>query len=443
LKRIWSLDELLDHFTLQTDEMALLRHTTDRNRLGFAVLLKCFQYEGRFPQRPQDVPEDIIHYMADQLAIPAEVYTQYDWQGRSIKMHRARIRDFLDFHPYAEVDGQALIAWLMTEALPHDQQAESLTEKACQRLRALKIEPPTSAQLDRLVRAAISRYDDALFERIGSRLSAETRQRLDALLEPALSEDSTETDYTQLYEIKQDAGAVGVNSLQKVANRLARLKALNLPASLFADVMPKAIARYRQRAAVAAPSFLQRHPASIRYTLLAAFCWCRQREITDELVELLIQIVHKIGVRAERKVYKELLADLMRVSGKTTLLFKIAEAAVENPDGTIRDVLFPVVSEAKLKDLVREYQSDGPAYKLRVHRTMRGSYGRHYRQMLPALPANAAGTAGCAGLSHAQHRQQGSDPRRETAAQVHRQWAALLPARRGGAAQRGGAARPT
>jgi hypothetical protein len=286
---------------------------------------------------------------------------------------------------YTKADGQALIDWLRTEAVPHDQQAESLTEKAYQRLRALKIEPPTSAQLDRLVRAAISRYDDALFERVGSRLSAETRQRLDALLEPALSEEGTETDYTQLYEIKQDAGAIGVNSLQKVANRLDRLKALKLPAALFADVMPKAIARYRQRAAVAAPSLLREHPPAIRYTLLAAFCWCRRREITDELVELLIHIVHKIGTRAERKVYKELLADLMRVSGKTTLLFKIAEAAVENPDGTIRDVLFPVVSEAKLKDLVREYQSDGPAYKLRVHRTMRGSYGRHYRQMLPDL----------------------------------------------------------
>ena len=105
----------------------------------------------------------------------------------------------------------------------------------------------------------------------------------------------------------------------------------------------------------------------------------------DELVELLIHIVHKIGVRAERKVYKELFADLMRVSGKTTLLFKIAEAADSNPDGTVRDVVFPVVGEQTLRDLVKEYHADGPAYKLRIHKTMRGSYGRHYRQMLPDL----------------------------------------------------------
>jgi hypothetical protein len=41
--------------------------------------------------------------------------------------------------------------------------------------------------------------------------------------------------------------------------------------------------------------------------LLAAFFWSRSREITDNLVELLIQIVHRIGARAERKVEKEIL----------------------------------------------------------------------------------------------------------------------------------------
>jgi hypothetical protein len=376
---------LLDHFTLQADEMALLHHTTDHNRLGFAVLLKCFQYEARFPQHSQDVPEDIVHYIADQLAIPAEVYAQYNWQGRSIKNHRAQIRDFLGFRPYTETDEKPLMQWLEMKIFSHEQQMEALIEKIYQRLRTLKIEPPTPAQIERLARAALNHYDENLYERIAGKLSPELGNALDDLLEPAVSEDDAPNIHTPLYELKQDAGAIGINSLQQTAARLVQLKALTLPNDLFAAIAPKTITRYRQRAAVAAPSFLQRHPAPIRHTLLAAFCWCRQREITDELVELLIQIVHKIGVRAERKVYKELLADLMRVSGKTTLLFKIAEAAVENPDGTIRDVLFPVVSEAKLKDLVREYQSDGPAYKLRIHRTMRGSYGRHYRQMLPDL----------------------------------------------------------
>ena len=65
--------------------------------------------------------------------------------------------------------------------------------------------------------------------------------------------------------------------------------------------------------------------------MLAAFCWQRRQEIIDGLVDLLIQIVHRISVRAEKKVVDELLGDLQKVHGKTTLLFKIAEAALEQP----------------------------------------------------------------------------------------------------------------
>jgi hypothetical protein len=49
--------------------------------------------------------------------------------------------------------------------------------------------------------------------------------------------------------------------------------------------------QYRQRASVEPPRELRRHPDPIRYTLVAAFCWLRSQEITDNLVELLIQIV--------------------------------------------------------------------------------------------------------------------------------------------------------
>ena len=81
-----------------------------------------------------------------------------------------------------------------------------------------------------------------------------------------------------------------------------------------------------------------------------------------QLVDLLIQVIHKIGVRAEKRVEKELLDDLKRVTGKTAVLFRIAEAAVEQPDGRVRDVVFPAAGgEQKLRDLVREYKSSGPA----------------------------------------------------------------------------------
>ncbi|MBC7489933.1 MAG: hypothetical protein H7240_08205, partial [Glaciimonas sp.] len=46
------------------------------------------------------------------------------------------------------------------------------------------------------------------------------------------------------------------------------------------------------------------------------------------------------GTLAEHKVEKKLLNDLRRVRGKTNVLFKLAEAAVDKPDGMIKDVLY-------------------------------------------------------------------------------------------------------
>jgi len=45
-----------DPWTLRVTDRALLGNKTGTTRLGFAVLLKLFQAEGRFPRRAEDVP---------------------------------------------------------------------------------------------------------------------------------------------------------------------------------------------------------------------------------------------------------------------------------------------------------------------------------------------------------------------------------------------------
>jgi len=119
-------------------------------------------------------------------------------------------------------------------------------------------------------------------------------------------------------------------------------------------VPAKLITHCRQRATSEKPRELRRHPPERRYTLLAALCWQRQREITDNLVELLIHIAHRVGVRAEEKVDVELLKQAKKVLGKAKLLYKVAKAAKAQPDGVVKDVIYPVVSEQTLEDLIRE-----------------------------------------------------------------------------------------
>ena len=69
--------------------------------------------------------------------------------------------------------------------------------------------------------------------------------------------------------------------------------------------------------------------------------------------------MHAIGARAERRVERQVISELKRATGETDLPFGIAGAAVAEPDGTVRDVVFPVVGEQTSRDPVRERQS-GP-----------------------------------------------------------------------------------
>jgi hypothetical protein len=65
----------------------------------------------------------------------------------------------------------------------------------------------------------------------------------------------------------------------------------------------------------------------------------------------------RVGVRAEEKVEIELMKYVKKVMGNAKLLYKLAKAAKGQPDGLVRNVIYPVVSETTLDDLIREAEA--------------------------------------------------------------------------------------
>lgn len=119
---------------------------------------------------------------------------------------------------------------------------------------------------------------------------------------------------SSLAELKDNAGSVKVDTVLDELQKLKELRSLNLPEPLFQDIPPKVVTQHRRRAASEPPRELRRHPETVRCALLAALCWQRQVEVTDNLVELLIHIAHHIGARAESRVESELPRQLRKVS---------------------------------------------------------------------------------------------------------------------------------
>jgi len=386
MKKTWQPEELVEYWTLLPLELALLNQKNDENRLGFAILLKFFEIYARFPENSQEISFIVVDYVAKLLDIPPEKYSYYDWQGRSIKYHRAQIREFFGFQETKVSDAKELTNWLAEQALIYELKFEQLKLAAVARLRNLKLEPPTDSRLERIIRSAIRNFESKFFRDITSQLSNQSKKWIDDFLKEKASvqelddttpvnhdkqlnnpgdiqlsqqlddtnnsEINTEVPILTWAELKTDPGRIGVESFQKEVAKLEIFEQLELPADLFKKIPTKVLQVYKSRVIVEHPRDLRRHPEHIRYTLFTAFCWLRSQEVIDNLVELLIQIVHRIGANAEKRVDKELIQDFKRVHGKNNLLYQMAEASLKTPDGTVKDVITEITRRWRMTSLL-------------------------------------------------------------------------------------------
>lgn len=333
MKHNWTLDELIDCWTLLPNELELIGASkADHNRLGFALLLKYFQLEGKFPRHRREMPQTAVNYVARQLKLAPEVYQKYAWGGRVSARHRVAIRAFLGFREGTTADVEDVSLWLQEHVLPQTQRLEALRDAVYRRYRTLKIEPSTAGRVERLARSALSQYTEQFCEAIVGKLSAQTKSRLDALLEREAI-DGEQAFRSPFGHLKTDAGVANLDGILEEAGKLEHIRWLELPADLFQGVPPGVVKQYRQRVATEPPREARRHPETIRYTLLAAFCHLRSQEITDNLVDLLLGIIKRIGNSAEKRVVRKILRDIKRVRGKGRILYEVAQVSIAQPDG--------------------------------------------------------------------------------------------------------------
>ncbi|MGH3823404.1 MAG: hypothetical protein ACRDRA_11345 [Pseudonocardiaceae bacterium] len=281
-------------------------------------------------------------------------------------------------------DEDELTGWLAAEMCPVETSRDRLRAALLARCREEKFEPPTPGRIERILGAAERMFERQLTTATVDRLSADAVGRLEELV-AVEDPDAAGGRRGFLQELKEDPGPLTLDTLLNEITKLERVKAVGLPAELFADASEKVVAVWRARAMKMYPSDFLAAAAPVRLTLLAALCWTRKAEMIDDLVELLVQLVHKISVRAERKVENEINSEFRRVHGKNGILVKLATAALALPDEIVRKALYPVVGRRTLEDVVAEARANEREFTTRVRVKLRGSYSHHYRRGLPKL----------------------------------------------------------
>jgi hypothetical protein len=152
VRREWETEDLLECWTLSDGDRELVGNKTGATRLGFALVLKFFEIEARFPGHGGEVPRAAVDYVADQVKVAPEEFALYHLSGRSAKYHRAQVRARFGFREAARSDEDALAAWLAEEVCPVELNENRVREAFLAWCRAERIEPP--GRIARIVGAA-------------------------------------------------------------------------------------------------------------------------------------------------------------------------------------------------------------------------------------------------------------------------------------------------
>lgn len=350
-------------------------------RLGFVAQLAFYRLYARFPRHRNEFAPSVLLHLARQIGMEAVLLRGYEWDGRTGRRHRETILAKLQVRPFDKTTEPGLRAWLVNEVLPKEPSDDALDEWLTAWSLKTKVQRPSPYHAERLLKGARAAYESNVAKAVLNGLEVDVRARLKGLL----VEDAE--GRTPLAKLREDPGRVGLDSILDEIDKLNVLRSIGIPSGILRGVHHDLLKRFRRRASAECMWELRRHDDDVLLPLLVFYCVPREAELADGVVELLLQITQRMSTRAERRVNVELLDEIRRVRGKEGILYRIAEAASEQPDGTVRDVIYPIASEETLADLVREYKATGGAFKRRVHKLLRSSYGSRYRRMLPKLLA--------------------------------------------------------
>ncbi len=378
MKHFWSEQDLNKSWKLSTAEKSLLKGKLYSGRLLFSILLKHYQLTGYFPSEVSKTPKRVVEFLSHQIGIDEIASRNLFSNKRTIRDYCHEIRSFLGVKRFDSQARNLFMDWSLGSLFPEAPSNQKIDSDVSDWFREKNIEKPTKKVLRRLIASAEKSFENQLFQKIFNKLSIENKNKLNNILQTS----ENESIFSQL---RKDTGPISVASALKTLERLAVVRETGLSPHLLSGIHPRLIERYKLRASSDDVWELKRHPDVVKFSLLSFYCIEREKEIIDSLTELIISIVHKISVRSEKKVISELVGELKKVHGKTNLLFRIAEAVSDNPNDLVRDVIFPVVGEEKITELVKEYRSVGPAYVNKIYKRIRISYANHYRRILPMI----------------------------------------------------------
>jgi len=363
------------------DQEDIDRHSDDRARLGYAVQLGCVRFLGCFPDLAA-TPASVVSHVADGVGVkPAAFATNPT--SRTRFAHAVDIRTRYGYTSFGEGLPHGLfLQWLDDRVWTAAERPTVLVDLATAWLVEHKVLLPGLTTLTRLIAEVRDRAARRSWRIVGAQVDDADAARLEHLLDV-----EAETGLSLLERLRRPPRSPTIDGLVGALNRLDEVQRVAGPRRLRLDGL--APGRVRALAADAASAKAQRlsqRTPERRLATLACFADRLLAEAHDDVIDVLLIVVHDLASRSERAVERDRMRTLDQLDA-AALVLRTAALVVLDPDvadADLRSAIFGLTAREELQravDVVGELLGAGPDQALQ---RLLARYP-HVRRFLPAL----------------------------------------------------------
>ena len=381
MKRCWSEEELKDFWKFLPEEKELLGNKVGLQKFLYLLILKYYSIDYSFPDSISQIPEAIINFGIKQFsaAITPDHINEFLNSYDNYHRYQSEIRKHYSVFQYSEIDQAIFKKHIYKIALDTINQ-DKIEAEILLLFKRHKIERPNDSTLQSLIKDALNKVETYLFTHITDVISQKNPSSI-TYIDNVLLHLDDESDETIVSLLKQDSGKSNLDGTGTEIKKLKIIAPLELDSDIIpSDISPKILRFYKRKIMSNTPEQIRMRPAHIRYPLVIIFCYLKKQELIDNLVDHLVNLIHKIKKKAD-KVEFTLNSEIGKLSHGLDSLYRVAKVAYDKPEDVIRAAIYPVVPRAQLKKLIK-IRSIQQNMKISIYSTVMRSYTGYYRKQI-------------------------------------------------------------
>jgi TnpA family transposase len=337
--------ELVRYYTLSDEDRRIIDEQTYKSTcLGFAVQLSMLRFPGFTLGQLPEVPEGVLHYLANQLGVAVKSFEEYQ-RSSTRADHLSKIRWIYGYRDYGWAEQLKLTRQLLPYAMESDQSL-ALVELALQLMREQRIIIPGITVVERLV-WNVKRIAEARFhKRLTRTLDHEQQQKLKSLLGTSRELPTR----TGLGWLRKATGKPSAKSLKHLVDRIEYIESFHLPA-LPVNVHPHRVRQLARRASQYVPQAIANlENEQEQLALLAAHLSEMHHDYIDQSLDMVDEWLTDLFRQGQLQQRRHIQTNARALHREVHRLARAAKAFVQAHDEKTDpfEAVFSTVSKTQL-----------------------------------------------------------------------------------------------